>query len=43
MIKRGDTRICLWQDDILTSVMLADVSAAEMLRLASLAYSELPA
>ena len=43
MIKRGETRICLWQDDVLTSVMLADVSAAEMLRLASLAYSELPA
>lgn len=43
MIKRGETRICLWQDDVLTSVMLADVSAAEMLRLASLAYSGLTA
>jgi anti-sigma factor RsiW len=43
MIKRGDTRICLWQDDVLSTVMLADVSAAEMLRLASLAYSGLTA
>ena len=43
MIKRGDTRICLWQDDVLSTVMLADISAAEMLRLASLAYSGLTA
>ena len=43
MIKQGDTRICLWQDDVLSAVMLADVSAAEMLRLASLAYSGLTA
>jgi anti-sigma factor RsiW len=43
MIKRGDTRICVWQDDILSTIMLADVSAAEMLRLASLAYSGLTA
>jgi anti-sigma factor RsiW len=43
MIKRGDTRICLWQDNVLSTVMLADVSAADMLRLASLAYSGLTA
>ena len=43
MIKRGDTRICVWQDDVLSTIMLADVSAAEMLRLASLAYSGLTA
>lgn len=43
MIKRGETRICVWQDDVLSAVMLADVSAAEMLRLASLAYSGLTA
>ncbi len=43
MIKRGDTRICVWQDDVLSTVMLADVPAAEMLRLASLAYSGLTA
>lgn len=43
MIKRGETRICVWQDDVLSTIMLADVSAAEMLRLASLAYSGLTA
>lgn len=43
MIRRGETRICIWQDDVLSTVMLADVSAAEMLRLASLAYSGLTA
>ena len=35
--------VCLWQDDVLSSVMLGEVSAAEMLRLASLAYSGLAA
>ncbi|MGE3476928.1 MAG: hypothetical protein AB7H70_14095 [Rhodospirillaceae bacterium] len=43
MIKRGDTRICVWQDDVLSAIMLADVPGAEMLRLASLAYSGLTA
>jgi len=43
MMKRGDTRICLWQDDVLSTTMLGDMSAAEMLRLASLAYSGLNA
>ncbi len=43
MIKRGETRICIWQDDVLSTTMLADLSAAEMLRLASLAYSGLTA
>ncbi|MDX2224655.1 MAG: hypothetical protein SFV21_18020 [Rhodospirillaceae bacterium] len=43
MIRRGATRICVWQDDVLGAVMLADVSAGEMLRLASLAYNGLHA
>jgi anti-sigma factor RsiW len=43
MIRQDDTRICIWQDDVLSSIMLADVSAAEMLRLSSLAYSGLNA
>lgn len=41
MIKRGTTRICIWQDDVLSTIMLGDMSAGEMLRLASLAYSGL--
>ena len=43
MIKRGNVRICVWQDDVLSTVMLGDVTAAEMLRLASLAYTGLNA
>lgn len=43
MLRRGNVRICLWQDDVLSTVMLADISAAEMLRLASLAYTGLRA
>jgi len=41
MLRQGDSRICLWQDDVLSTVMAADVSAGEMLRLASLAYAGL--
>jgi len=41
MLKRGETRICIWQDDVLSTIMVADISAAEMLRLASLAYAGL--
>ncbi len=41
MLKQGDTRICLWQDDVLATVMVGEMSAAEMLRLASLAYAGL--
>lgn len=40
---RGNTRICIWQDDILSTVMLGEMSAGEMLRLASLAYAGLNA
>lgn len=43
MTRQGPTRICIWQDDVLSSIMLADISAAEMLRLSSLAYSGLNA
>ena len=41
LMKRGDLRICLWQDDVLATVMMGDMSAAEMLRVASLAYNGL--
>lgn len=39
--KRGDLRICIWQDDVLGAVMTGEMSAAEMQRLASLAYTGL--
>lgn len=41
MLKQDGTRICIWQDDVLSTVMVGDISAAEMLRLASLAYTGL--
>ena len=41
IVKRGDLRICLWQDDVLSTVMMGEMSAAEMLRVASLAYNGL--
>lgn len=41
MLRRGGTRICVWQDDTLAAVMLGEISAGEMMRLASRAYSTL--
>jgi anti-sigma factor RsiW len=43
MLKRGPVRICVWQDEVLSAVMVAEVSAGEMLRLATLAYDGLSA
>jgi anti-sigma factor RsiW len=41
--KQGALRVCIWQDDVLGTVMTGEMSAAEMQRLASLAYSGLEA
>ena len=38
---RAGLRICIWQDDVLGTVMTGPISAAEMQRLASLAYTGL--
>ena len=43
MLKRGPTRICIWQDEELSAVMVGEMSAGEMLRLATLAYTGLSA
>jgi anti-sigma factor RsiW len=43
MLKRGALRLCVWQDDVVGLVMLGEMSAGEMLRLASLAYAGLTA
>jgi anti-sigma factor RsiW len=34
-------RICIWQDDIIGTVMVGDMSAGEMARAASAAYAGL--
>jgi len=39
--KSAGLRICVWQDDVLGTVMTGPISAAEMQRLASLAYTGL--
>ncbi len=39
--KRDGLRVCIWQDDVLGTVMTGRMSAAEMQRLASLAYTGL--
>ena len=41
LVERGGMRICVWQDDVLGTVMLGEMSAGEMARIASLAYSGL--
>lgn len=41
ILERGRTRICIWQDDVIGAVMAGDMTAGEMARLASLAYSGL--
>ncbi len=39
--KRNGLRICIWQDDVLGTVITGTISAAEMQRIASLAYTGL--
>lgn len=41
LIQRDGMRICIWQDDVLGAVMLGEMSAGEMARIASLAYAGL--
>ena len=41
IIRRGRTRVCVWQDDVVGAVIIAPVSAAEMLHIASSAYTDL--
>lgn len=41
IIRRGETHVCVWQDDVVGAVIIAPVSAADMLRIASSAYTAL--
>jgi anti-sigma factor RsiW len=41
LLRRGKLRVCIWQDDVVSAVMTADMSAGEMMRVASAAYSSL--
>jgi anti-sigma factor RsiW len=41
LLRQGKLRVCIWQDDVVSAVMMADMSAGEMMRVASAAYSSL--
>ena len=41
LLKHGKTRVCIWQDDVIGAVIMADMSAGEMMRVASGAYTDL--
>lgn len=41
LLREGRERICLWQDDVVGAVLSGEMSAGEMMRLASLAYATL--
>ncbi len=41
LLRQGKLRVCLWQDDVIGAVLSGEMSAGEMMRVASLAYSEL--
>jgi anti-sigma factor RsiW len=41
ILRRGDTRVCVWEDEVVGAVIIARVSAAEMLHIATGAYTAL--
>ncbi len=41
LLRRGRLRECIWQDDVVGAVLTGEMSAGEMMRIASKAYGEL--
>ena len=41
LLKAGASRVCVWQDDVVGAVIIAPMSAGEMMRVASSAYAAL--
>ena len=41
MLRQGAQRICIWQDNVVGAVIVAPLSAGEMMRVASKAYGDL--
>ena len=41
LLRHGPTRICVWQDNVVGAVIIAPMSAGEMMRVASSAYGDL--
>jgi len=38
LLKQGNIRTCIWQDEVVGTVMMGDMSAGQMMRVASAAY-----
>jgi anti-sigma factor RsiW len=41
ILKQGTTRVCVWQDEVVGAVMMGDMSAGQMMRVAGAAYADL--
>jgi anti-sigma factor RsiW len=41
LLKNGAVRTCIWQDEVVSAVMMGDMSAGQMMRVASAAYNDL--
>ena len=41
MLKTGEVRICVWQDEVVGAVMMGNISAGQMMRVAALTYAAL--
>lgn len=41
LLRHGKARVCVWQDDVVGAVIIADMSAGEMMRVAGAAYAAL--
>jgi len=38
LLKSGTLRTCIWQDEVVGAVMMGEMSAGQMMRVASAAY-----
>jgi len=41
LLKNGNVRTCIWQDEVVSAVMMGEMSAGQMMRVASAAYTAL--
>jgi anti-sigma factor RsiW len=41
LLQRGHLRTCVWQDDVMGTVIIGDMSAGKMMRVAALAYTNM--
>lgn len=41
LLEKGRIRVCIWQDDVVAAVMMGEMSAGQMMRVAGTAYASL--